>query len=269
MILLVDIGNSQAKWAVLADGVLGPQAAAPHSSWGKDDWEREIRRLGASRVVAASVAAPAARAALVEASMTAIGQPPEFVTASAEAVGVRSGYTDPAQLGVDRWLAVIGAYHRHRAASCVVDVGTAMTVDAVDDVGQHLGGFIVPGPQLMVDSLLAGTGDLADRWRWASGADPTRFASNTRDAIEKGCLAALAGLVADSIHRFGNPAAPVADRPDRRPRLLLTGGGAALLRPWLTVEAELVPDLVLQGLARIVDSGPIPIPGPRSGQGRR
>jgi type III pantothenate kinase len=260
VILLVDIGNSRAKWAVLTDGTVGPQAAVEHSSWGQGDWEREIGRTGATRVVAASVGAPAVRAALVEASRKAIGRPPDFVTATAEAAGVRSGYTNPAQLGIDRWLAVIGAYHRHRAASCVVDVGTAMTVDAVDGTGLHLGGFIVPGPQLMVESLLTSTGDLADRWRWASAADPTHFAGNTRDAIERGCLAALAGLVADSSGRLG-------DQAGQRPRLVLTGGGAPILLPWLKDEAELVPDLVLQGLARIVESGSIPVPGPASGPG--
>ena len=101
-----------------------------------------------------------------------IGRPPEFASSTDTAAGVRNGYSNPAQLGVDRWLAVIGAFHRHRDACCVVDAGTALTIDGVDATGQHLGGFIVPGPRLMVESLLTGTSDLADRWAWEEHARP-------------------------------------------------------------------------------------------------
>jgi type III pantothenate kinase len=157
---------------------------------------------------------------------------------------VRNGYSNPAQLGVDRWLAVIGAYHRHRDACCVVDAGTALTIDGVDATGQHLGGFIVPGPRLMVESLLTGTSDLADRWAWRSTPDPARFPANTRDAIEQGCLISLAGLVANAQRRL-------EARAGRAPRLILTGGGAQVLAPWLTQPPEFIPDLVLQGLAHL------------------
>ena len=257
-ILLVDIGNSRAKWASFDAGTLGTQAAASHDTWSVTDWRGEIERLGAKRVVAASVAAPAARATLVEASRQAIGSEPEFVEATAEAAGVRNGYSNPAQLGVDRWLAIIGAFHRQRAATCVIDVGTAMTVDAVNDTGVHLGGFIVPGPRLMVSVLLTGTSDLAGRASWASMTDPTWFAINTRDAIEKGCRIALARLAEDALRRL--PAHAGA-----KPRLQLTGGDAELLLPWLDVEVDLVPDLVLQGLARLVESGQVPRAGSPSG----
>jgi type III pantothenate kinase len=96
----------------------------------------------------------------------------------------------------------------------------------------------------MVKSLLAGTSDLADRWAWKSTPDPTRFPANTRDAIEQGCLIALAGLVASAQRRL-------EARAGRTPRLILTGGGAQVLAPWLTQPSEFIPDLVLQGLARL------------------
>jgi type III pantothenate kinase len=244
MILLIDIGNSRAKWATFSEGKLGVQGAAAHGSWGEADWRREIEGSGASRVLAASVATPARNALLTEACQRSLGRPPEFVVSTAAAAGVRNGYSNPAQLGVDRWLAVIGAFHRHTAACCVVDAGTAMTIDAVDGAGQHLGGFIVPGPRLMVDSLLTGTSDLADRWSWDSSPDTMRFPGNTRDAIEHGCLRALASLV-ESTRR------QLASHASQAPRVVLTGGGAALLAPWIPQPIDFIPDLVLQGLARL------------------
>lgn len=244
MILLIDIGNSRVKWTTFNEGKLGVQGAAAHGSWGEADWRREIECSGATRVLAASVATPARNALLTAACQRSIGRPPEFVTSTAAAAGVRNGYSMPAQLGVDRWLAVIGAFHRHSAACCVVDAGTAMTIDAVDGAGQHLGGFIVPGPRLMVDSLLTGTSDLADRWSWDSAPDQTRFPGNTRDAIEHGCLKALAALVETALRQ-------IEVRASQPPRLILTGGAAPVLIPWLPQPVEFVTDLVLQGLARL------------------
>jgi pantothenate kinase type III len=113
----------------------------------------------------------------------------------------------------------------------------------------------------MVSVLLTGTSDLAGRAAWASAADPAWFANNTRDAIEKGCRLALARLAEDALRRL--PA-----RAGAKPRLQLTGGDAELLAPWLDVEFDLVPDLVLRGLARLVEFGQIHSPGCPSGPSR-
>ena len=242
--LLVDIGNSRIKWASFEDGRLGALAAEEISAWTEADWRAVLERTRATRVVAAAVGSPAAREVLTAASRQAIGRAPEFIVSTAEAAGVRNGYSNPAQLGVDRWLAVIGAFHRHKYACCVVDAGTALTVDAVDGTGAHSGGFIVPGPRLMVDTLLTRTSDLADRWTWDRAPDPASFPTNTRDAIEHGCLIALAGLIDVASKNL-------AARVGQAPRLVVTGGAADLLLPWLRQPVELVPDLVLQGLARI------------------
>jgi type III pantothenate kinase len=126
----------------------------------------------------------------------------------------------------------------------VVDAGTALTVDAVDGGGRHLGGFIVPGPRLMVNSLLRGTSDLADRWAWDTAPDPAGFPGSTREAIEQGCLTALASLVTTACQRL-------ATQAGQTPHLVLTGGAAPALVPWITQPIDLAPDLVLQGLARI------------------
>lgn len=247
----MDIGNSRVKWATLDRGRLGPQAAALHAGWSAADWGRVVAGSGAERVVAACVGAPAARSALEAASLQFLGRTTEFVAATPAAAGVRNGYSNPAQLGVDRWLAVIGAFHRHRGGCCVVDAGTALTVDAVDGSGHHLGGYIVPGPSLMVNSLLAQTSDLAERWSWTHEADPTAFPGNTRDAIEHGCLLALAGLVADACRRLAGSGHAI-------PTLVLTGGAGPILLHWLPPPVDHVPDLVLQGLARVAMESPVP-----------
>jgi type III pantothenate kinase len=117
-----------------------------------------------------------------------------------------------------------------------------MTVDAVADDGRHLGGFIVPGPRLMVRSLHAGTSDLAAHSAASVASEHGLFADNTHDAIVRGSRVALAALV-------DRAQAELAGRSGRAPAILCTGGAADEVRPYVLAEVEVVPDLVLQGLA--------------------
>ena len=246
MTLLVDVGNTRVKWARLdATGGLGPQSAAPHAGWSADDWRSALfGGAPVARVLASSVAGEAIDATLAAAARAATGGEVEFVATAREAAGVRNGYADPRLLGVDRWVAVIGAWNRVRDCCVVADVGTAATIDVVSADGGHRGGYIVPGPLLMVGSLLRSTSHLAPRH--AAGGEAAHaggFADNTRDAIERGCRLALAALVERC---FGDVAGS-----GRRPRLLVTGGAAAEVLPYLRIDAEHVPDLVLRGLREL------------------
>ncbi|RPI12805.1 MAG: type III pantothenate kinase [Lysobacterales bacterium] len=245
MTLLVDIGNSRVKWARLqGNEVLGEQQAAVHERWSAEDW---LHTLFAGdpveRVVAATVAGSAGAAALDAAARRATGRGVEFATTERECAGVVNGYADPALLGIDRWLAVIAAWHHVRDACVVVDVGTAATVDVVAADGRHCGGYIVPGPSLMVGVLLRGTSDLAARHSGSGATRQAPFADNTRDAIERGCRVALAALVDRSLE-------DARSLCGGSPALLVTGGAAASVALHVRSQIEMIPDLVLRGLAR-------------------
>lgn len=248
-LLLVDIGNSRVKWARCEAGALGAQQAAAHAAWTADDW-RAALFAGArvDRVVAASVAGGASLAALEAATRAVTGRGLERIVTQREAAGVVNGYADPNQLGVDRWLAVIGAWQRARGACVVADIGTAATVDVLAADGRHRGGYIVPGPRLMVAALLQGTSDLASLHAGSPQGGGPAFADNTREAIERGCRVALAGWVDRSVR----DAARVVGA---RPRLVLTGGALAEIRGYLESDGEEVPDLVLRGLAAMAGAG--------------
>lgn len=245
MKLLVDIGNSRVKWATLAGGLLGTQRAESYAGWTTEDWKRELfGSPGIDAVVASSVSADPS-AALDAAARLAIGRTARFVATTSEAAGVRNAYRDPRLLGVDRWLAVIAAHATTHGPCCVADVGTAATFDAVTTNGTHLGGYIVPGPELMVRSLHGGTADLAGRTAASGAAGAAPLADNTRDAIESGCRLAVAALVDRAV-------ADVARELGMAPTLLLTGGAAPAMAPLLRTAARPVPDLVLRGLAALI-----------------
>ncbi len=248
--LLVDVGNSRVKWARCERGVLGEQQAAAHAAWTADDWRAALfAGPTVARVVAASVAGGAPLAALDEAARAATGRGIERVTTQRAAAGVVNGYANPALLGVDRWLAMIGAWREVRGACVVADIGTAATVDVLASDGRHRGGYIVPGPRLMVASLLEGTRDLASFHASSPPGAGSGFADNTRDAIERGCRVALAAWLGRCLH-------DARALLGTTPRLLLTGGAVEALKPYLEVPGDEVPDLVLRGLAQVAAAAP-------------
>jgi type III pantothenate kinase len=237
MILAIDAGNSRVKWG-LHDG----------RGWLSQGWadNGEMRVLGKAwrgmatpgRVVISNVAGAGMREAL-GALLSHWIVTPFWVTAEASACGVSNGYDNPAQLGSDRWAALVAAWGMRRAGCLVVNAGTALTADVLSDEGVFLGGVIVPGLVLMQQSLGAGT---------ALGAQPcgrfTPLPGNTADAVYSGALQALAGAV-ESMWR------ELARVRPRDPHCVLSGGTAQQLAPLLAMPVTAVENLVLEGLVRI------------------
>jgi type III pantothenate kinase len=243
VILLVDIGNTRIKWCLLTAQGLNSMHAASHAGWDRDALRRDMLSAMArpERVLIANVGGDSIGRLLAETLTATWNIIPEFVHSTAQAAGVRNGYAIPVQMGVDRWLAVIGAFHLMRGSVCVVSVGTAMTVDGVDSQGLHLGGVIVPGPDLAIQSLLTNTSDLAVRAQ-SGEIGSSMFADNTLGAINQGVGHMLAALIERKFHEMHA-------RLGASPTLLMTGGASNRIAPLLRIPFQQVPNLVLQGLA--------------------
>ncbi len=244
--LLIDAGNTRLKWTTLRGARLGRTHAL---DWNPRDMDRVVRAVlaaRAERVLVCSVAGAAFERALRRAAR-ATGKPaPQFVRSARRAAGVRNGYLETWRLGADRWVAMLGARSLHPGrALCVVDVGTALTLDLLDAQGRHRGGLLVPGPTLMVDSLLNDTAGIRKR----AGPNPRAarrpgalFARSTRSGLLAGSTMACAALIERALREARRELAG-------RPLLLLSGGGAAQVAPLLSVAHRRVDGLVLQGLA--------------------
>ena len=243
MLLLIDIGNTRIKWARLVDGRIGEQSAAVHANWTSDDFIQQVLNSGprAERVFIANVGGKRmgdlAQAAIAQAWQSE----PRFVHSPAAQAGIRNAYPEPAKLGVDRWLAMLGGRSLEARPLCVVSVGTAMTIDGLDANGQHLGGVIVPGPDLMVSSLLKNTSDIAQRAASGQARDEL-FADNTLGAIQQGAVQALAALV-------DRAQETLEKQLGQAPALLLTGGASSRIHGAIHFAGREIPDLVLRGLA--------------------
>jgi type III pantothenate kinase len=251
MILLVDIGNTRIKVALLRAERISSMLAARHEGSAS-----LIRRVIASapddieRVVAVNVAGAKLERALVAAVRKRYGIACELVHSSRAACGVRNGYDDAWRLGDDRWVGAIGAHHVARGRTVVfANAGTALTVDTVTADGRHRGGVIVPGPGSMVDTLLAGTAGIRRRATGIAASARTPFASNTASALAAGAAFAGAALVdrivAEAARNFGG-----------RPLLLLAGGSADVLAPHIKSGFRRMPDLILRGLAIVARGTP-------------
>jgi len=248
--LLIDIGNTRIKWATLdasGHGGQGEQSAAAHADWTRDRFiENVLQSAQPDRVLVSNVGGARIASLLQESIQQRWGMSATFVESSASACGVVNSYPEPRKLGVDRWLCMIAAHAIEARATCIVSVGTAMTIDALNADGRHLGGVIVPGPDLMVASLMRGTSDIQTNAE-AGSIVPGLFASNTLGAVHQGAVNALAALVERAIEsmRLNLHVAPA---------VILTGGACQRLEPLIAAPFVVIPDLVLRGLAVLAAS---------------
>jgi len=256
MLLLVDAGNTRIKWALIHPARLGVGALghwAAYGSVGREDVCRmadALQGVDITRVLISNVAGAEMHAALERMVLRALGMKPVPLTwfaSQAELAGVRNGYREPAQLGCDRFAALIGARALFPGVPLVVATcGTATTVDALDADGRFRGGMILPGLALMAAALAQNTAQLPQVPQYNVGAQP--FADNTHDAIASGCIAAQAGAIGRAV------AAHAAQLQQDAARLqcILSGGAAGAIAPHLSGAVQQVDNLVLIGLQAVL-----------------
>lgn len=233
-LLLLDAGNTRIKWAIVADGERRQQGTLPAGD-GTGLRQAFAGLPAPDRILASNVAGDSVARDIVSAC-AAWSCAVEFITARKNQYGVSNHYAQPAQLGSDRWAALIAAWHRVHAACIVANCGTATTVDALSGTGEFIGGLILPGLDMMRNSLAAGTAQLgvsSGVWR--------DFPRNTGDAIYSGAIKATAGAIREQYGLLGAPDA----------RCLLSGGAASLIEPHLGLPVLRADDLVLLGLQLI------------------
>lgn len=235
--LLIDQGNSRVKWIGAVWHAMAENWSLDVTTFGEGDAQALGSALDSGalfppqEVLLCSVAPEESMRALEEIIADRTAAPLVRLAAQAETCGIRNGYRAPEQLGADRWMAVVGAARHHGTPVVVMDLGTASTLDAVDERGRHLGGLILPGPRTMLDSLSGRTAldtgfDTANRAGRKAGEPQVA----TPAAIEGGILAAQAGALAGFADRV---VARVQERMDENTaaklKIVVTGGAAGAI----------------------------------------
>jgi len=230
MILEIDIGNTRVKWRTRD---AGGAVAQGHCDRRGPDWPCGLPQDGVDRVRVANVGGPAAAEQLTAWAQSRWGLTPGYARSVAAQAGVVNGYREPGRLGVDRWLALLATWRELQGGAVVVSAGTALTVDVLQDSGRHGGGYIVPGLRLMRDALIAGTSGVRPEADTVASLAPGR---STTEAVLHGCTAMAVALIEKARRDVAIP-------------VVVSGGNAAALAPWLAGRVLQRPDLVLDGLA--------------------
>jgi type III pantothenate kinase len=234
VILDIDAGNTRVKWRVV-DGVRviarGDQLTAlvRQGEPLKIDSQSAIARIRLSCVAGRDIIEK-----LQSQFRDQYAVEIELAEVSKSTGSIVCGYRDYSQLGVDRWLAMLAAYAKNPGGVIVVDAGSAATVDVVGADGEHQGGYIVPGLGLMHKALWQGTEGVKVEAKPVEGMDCP--GQSTSESVDKGCLLLLVAMIESLADKYAA-------------KLVITGGDAELLRNAFSIEAELYPDLVLDGLA--------------------
>jgi type III pantothenate kinase len=232
--LQFDIGNTSAKWRLVNDNEV---TARGDYRPGDDSSQQRLLNCSESldHIWISSVRAPASEALLTRSLENQWGIAPWFARSQAVTGSLVNSYDDPSRMGVDRWLAMLGGRARSKSRLCVIDAGSALTVDFVSATGRHEGGYIIPGAALMERALLLDT----DRVRFDEKAGYALCpGTSTAQAVRHGIALAQAGAITLALDQSGSE--PIA--------LLFCGGAGEALMELVHRDGEMAPDLVFEGL---------------------
>jgi type III pantothenate kinase len=247
MKLLFDIGNTRIKWACDTGSELLHSGEFVHRGLTPEQAVAFIAEFEPAMNIksawAINVAGAELEHALAKALELRFGLALQIARTAKHCGEVINGYTAIEQLGADRWAAIVGAWQHFQRSVCVVDVGTAVTVDAVAADGQHHGGIILPGLALMAQSLNRDTSDIEGFASNSQGSIPGDdwFGRDTLSAVQRGALFALRSVICQAVKQM-------SAQDGVAPLVVLTGGDAEALMPLPDFSVELMPMLVLEGL---------------------
>ena len=245
MKLLLDVGNTAVKWTLAEATRIGDVGHFVYrdgdfDALAADAWSA-ISVPDAIEVV--NVAGLGMAAKITYFAKQAWQLTPEFARVSQAACGVTNAYTVPQDLGADRWVAMIAAFHTHTGAACIIDCGTAITLDLLASAGRHRGGLILPGVDLLSRALQDNTDGIQLRDNLSSSK---LLGQGTRDGVIGGAQYLAAAAIDRIVNDMGEAAGESVTT-------LITGGDAERLLPLINVPVQQVPGLVLQGLAILSD----------------
>lgn len=245
--LAIDVGNTRLKWALFDAPRPGARVIAQGAEF-LDNIDRLAEsawaNLPAPKTMLGCVVASDAVKHRVEEQMEHWDVPAQWVISSSQEAGLVNGYDHPARLGPDRWVAMIGAWHKMLSLGpprpvVLSMVGTAVTVEGIDASGKFLGGYILPGHGIMLRALESGTAGLH-----VPTGQVRPFPSNTSDALTSGGTFAIAGAMDRMVQH-------VRAHCKAEPWCVMTGGAGWKMAPSLVTPFALIDSLIFDGLLQI------------------
>jgi len=239
MMLLLDVGNSSVKAARLLDGSLSAVRCVHPGA----DLAGLLDAMGPGPRQALASSVNPIVLGVIRDQLAGCGV--KLVVVGEDVpVGIPIAVVGPHAVGTDRLVGALGARHLAGAPVVVVDAGSAITVDLVDSDGRFAGGAIMPGLGLSLRALHVETALLPEV---TPDLPEAVVGKDTRQAMLSGVFWGALGAIEGLVRRMLSvePAASV----------VLTGGDAELLKNGLDIDFRHLPDLVIEGLRLIADTG--------------
>lgn len=246
MLLALDAGNSNITIGAFDGSQLtGRWRLRTIHEQTADEWGVLMRNLFAlasldlarvDGIIIASVV-PTLDAPLAAMSERYFHTTPLFVTPDTD-IGLKVLYDNPREVGADRVVNGVAAFHRYGGPSIVVDLGTTINFDVVSANAEYLGGMICPGIGMSITALFAKTAKLP----MVDFQQPARLiGKNTVSSIQSGLYYGFAGLIDGILERA------VAELGSQT-KVVATGGQAQLVAKASRLVQEVNEDLTLEGL---------------------
>lgn len=239
MIVLVDVGNTRLKYSQVILTEFTPAYSCSHSEitpeWCEQNWSKclqiNIACVGHNCILQTITSWANSKGVLVK-----------QVVSEAERFGITNAYAAAESLGVDRWLAMQGANALYPDKNIlVVDAGTATTLDYLTENGHHIGGWIFPGINLLLTSVLSNTAKVEAK---PLNNSDIKFGTNTSECLNYACWTATAGLIEQAIK--------LIKKDSKLDKILLLGGNAEALKSIITCDAEVQENLIFHGLYKYI-----------------
>ena len=172
-----------------------------------------------------------------------LGHAPHWVDAKSSA-GMPILYSNPNEVGADRIVNAVAAFHKYQTSLIVIDFGTATTFDTISEKGEYLGGAISPGIKIAAEALFQNASKLP---RVEIFTRPERaIGKDTAGSMQAGIIFGYAGLVDGIVRR-------ISAEMETTPRIIATGGLADLMAGVCDTIEEVAPSLTLEGLRIIYE----------------
>jgi len=245
--LLIDIGNSSLKWALSSANGLSEMSQQQYPEtistvFFEEQW-RDLDKP--SDIIVSCVASNDVWNALVNTCKDLWGFTISKITTLKEEGGLTVAYDEPSHLGSDRWCAMLGALDSSDSDFIVIDAGSALTIDVVNEFGKHLGGYIVPGINMMKQSLGMNTA-LVQLHGESDSLTSLSLGQTTRSCVESGILLSAVILI-ESVYKKQM-------QQIKNGQVYITGGDAELLASYFSFKCAIIPALVLHGLNVLADN---------------
>jgi type III pantothenate kinase len=249
MLVALDVGNTNVTIGAFQDQrLLARWRLSTAREQTADEWGILIRNLfllselelRAIHGIIISSVVPPLDPALAQMAEDYFSLPAMFVTPETD-TGLKICYDNPREVGADRIVNSVAAFHKYGGPCVVVDLGTAITFDAVSACAEYLGGLICPGIGMAVESLFAKTARLP----LVEFREPARLiGTNTVASIQAGLYFGAIGMIDGILERLLAELGP-------QTTLVATGGQARLIVRGSRYLEKLDEDLTLQGLRLI------------------